>query len=252
MEPIVREHDGAAWADSRDVAAGFRKLHKDVLKAYRNLACSEEFRRRNFAPFYIKDLTGESLSHVRMTKNGFAFLALGFTGAEAAAFKEAYITRFDAMEAELRGRPAVDPVAALNDPTQLRNLLLGYSERMIALEAKVEADKPKAAFYDRFVNADGNYGLQNAARVLGQPPNKFVQHLKGDGYLFYQGGSLVPKVQYRKYFDVKCTMVDDKARYQTFITPLGMQYFARKFGVDRLPLCDEQAQRVHFAGEEAH
>lgn len=38
--PNVFERDGAAFADSRDVAAFFGKLHKDVLKAIRNLLVS--------------------------------------------------------------------------------------------------------------------------------------------------------------------------------------------------------------------
>jgi hypothetical protein len=40
-----------------------------------------------------------------MTKDGFTFLAMGYTGSLAARFKEAYITRFNEMEAQLR--PAV-------------------------------------------------------------------------------------------------------------------------------------------------
>jgi Rha family phage regulatory protein len=43
-----------------------------------------------------------------MTKDGFTFLVMGFTGAEAAKFKLAYITAFNDMEAKLRA-PA--PVA---------------------------------------------------------------------------------------------------------------------------------------------
>ncbi|OAH95758.1 hypothetical protein AZH52_01600 [Proteus mirabilis] len=37
----------------------------------------------------------------QMTKNGFVFLVMGFTGKKAAQFKEAYISEFDRMEAEL-------------------------------------------------------------------------------------------------------------------------------------------------------
>jgi hypothetical protein len=37
-----------------------------------------------------------------MTKDGFVFLAMGFTGPEAGAFKEAYIVEFNRMEAACR------------------------------------------------------------------------------------------------------------------------------------------------------
>ncbi|WP_158600886.1 Rha family transcriptional regulator [Teichococcus wenyumeiae] len=102
LAPIVTIVDGQARADSRDVADFFSKAHKNVLQAIQNLHVSDDFRRRNFQPFKINDLTGESLSHVSMTRDGFTFLAMGFTGATAGAFKEAFIKRFNAMEAQLR------------------------------------------------------------------------------------------------------------------------------------------------------
>ena len=37
-----------------------------------------------------------------MTRDGFSFLVMGFTGAKAAHWKEKYIEAFNAMEAELR------------------------------------------------------------------------------------------------------------------------------------------------------
>lgn len=106
-------------------------------------------------------------------------------------------------------------------------------ERVVLLEHKVEEDAPKAEFYDRFADADGLYGLQNAGRVLHQPPNKFVRWLKQD-YLFYQGGALVPRAPYVKsgLFEVKSELVDDKPRHRTWMTPKGVQYFAKKLGVE--------------------
>lgn len=130
--------------------------------------------------------------------------------------------------------PAID----LSDPVLLVQLLTEHASKRIEAEkrasdaeAQVEAAKPKAEFFDSFVKADGLYGLQNAARVLGEKPNKFVGWLK-QGYLFYQGGSLVPKAYYRDkgVFEVKSVMVEDKARYRTFITPKGLDYLARKLG----------------------
>lgn len=56
--------------DGRDVAAKFGKMHKNVLQAIQNLECSSEFRRLNFQPFKINDLTGESTSHIEMTEEG--------------------------------------------------------------------------------------------------------------------------------------------------------------------------------------
>ncbi|EDX5007318.1 Rha family transcriptional regulator, partial [Salmonella enterica subsp. houtenae] len=56
----------------------------------------------NFQPSEYTDSTGRKLPMYQITKNGFVFLVMGFTGKKAAAFKEAYIAEFDRMENELR------------------------------------------------------------------------------------------------------------------------------------------------------
>ncbi|WP_201829566.1 antA/AntB antirepressor family protein [Microvirga zambiensis] len=136
------------------------------------------------------------------------------------------------LECERRAK-ANPMAAALNDPEYLRKALLINVEKVIALEGQVAEAKPKVEFYDQFANADGVYGLQNAGRVLKQPPNKFIDSLKRK-YLFYQGGALVPYRTYveRGLFTVKMEMVEDKARYRTFVTPKGIQFFADQLGLN--------------------
>lgn len=119
-EPALQIRDGAVYADSRNVADVFGKRHADLLRAIDALECSAEFAQRNFAQgFYTLRETGEQKHRsFKMTKDGFAFLVMGFTGANAARFKEAYIARFNEMEAAIH-RPAQ---AALSDE-QLAGLL---------------------------------------------------------------------------------------------------------------------------------
>lgn len=126
-------------------------------------------------------------------------------------------------------RRANDPVAALNDPAALRGLLLENVEKVIALEAKIEEAKPKTEFYDAYLNSDGLYGLQNAGRALNCRPNLFIRWLK-ENFLFYQGGNLVARIRYIQMgvFEVKTTLVDDKARPQAFITPKGLEYLEKR------------------------
>ncbi|EMH7889936.1 Rha family transcriptional regulator [Salmonella enterica] len=100
--PEVTIENGRAVTTSVAVAEYFRKMHKDVLKKIDNLDCSAEFTERNFAPSEYTDATGRTLPAYQITKNGFVFLVMGFTGKKAAAFKEAYIAEFDRMENELR------------------------------------------------------------------------------------------------------------------------------------------------------
>lgn len=108
IQPVVFELDGRVFANSRDVAAYFKKQHKNVLRDIDNLECSEEFARLNFEPWEMEHPTvpGRMIRSFNMTKDGFTFLVFGFTGKEAAIFKERYIGQFNAMEEELRRRIA--------------------------------------------------------------------------------------------------------------------------------------------------
>lgn len=93
--------------DSRRVAKHFKKLHKNVLRDYDRLECSDEFRRLNFEPTVetrVNPSGGAPIPSrvVRMTKDGFLLLVMGFTGAEAMRIKEAYISAFNAMAEQLQ------------------------------------------------------------------------------------------------------------------------------------------------------
>lgn len=103
---LVEAKNGQAVTSSLVVADYFRKAHKDVLKAIKLLDCSSIFQERNFAPsFYISDLSNGGHKNnpmYYMTRDGFTFLAMGFTGAKALEFKLAYINAFNEMEEKLR------------------------------------------------------------------------------------------------------------------------------------------------------
>ncbi len=116
-KPSVFIHNGQVLTTSRYVADYFRKLHKDVIRKVDTLDCSSDFTERNFTPSEYTDSTGRKLPMYDITKDGFVFLAMGFTGKKAAAFKEAYIAEFNRMEAELHRRPALpEPELDINYP----------------------------------------------------------------------------------------------------------------------------------------
>ena len=99
---VENEH---AVTTSLRVAEVFSKQHKDVLKAVKSLDCSEEFRERNFALSKIDYQNGNIKKQLPMyyiTRDGFMFLVMGFTGKTAAKWKEAYIKAFNEMEAKIR------------------------------------------------------------------------------------------------------------------------------------------------------
>ncbi|WP_074013456.1 Rha family transcriptional regulator [Candidatus Sodalis sp. SoCistrobi] len=110
--PKVIIRNGKAVTTSLDVADYFDKRHERVLDKIRNLDCSPRFTEHNFVSSEYTDSTGRKLPMYTMTKDGFVFLVMGFTGKKAAAFKEAYIAEFNRMEAELYAMPGHNSSAA--------------------------------------------------------------------------------------------------------------------------------------------
>ncbi|MGL4957899.1 MAG: Rha family transcriptional regulator [Plesiomonas sp.] len=97
-----------AKTTSLNVAEYFGKQHKDVIRKIECLDCSPAFTSAHFYAYVQNQEVGTSrrdLKHYEMTKDGFMFLVMGFTGAKAASIKEAFINAFNAMEARLLGNP---------------------------------------------------------------------------------------------------------------------------------------------------
>lgn len=112
--PAVYLSNGRPMTFSYSVAEVFEKEHKNVLRDIDDLGCSAEFRRLNFEPTFraVPGPNGATRQErcFEITKDGFTILAMGYTGVKAMAFKEAYIQRFNEMEASLRqGGPSIPP-----------------------------------------------------------------------------------------------------------------------------------------------
>ncbi|WP_339023380.1 Rha family transcriptional regulator [Aeromonas salmonicida] len=112
---IISLQQGQLVTTSLKVAELFGKRHDDVLKKIRNLECSSDFRLRNFSETFQTVIMPKSASKQtpvwEMTKDGFIFVVMGFTGAKAAATKEAYINAFNWMAEQLaaqRPQPAIN------------------------------------------------------------------------------------------------------------------------------------------------
>lgn len=91
---------------SLDVAETFEKNHRDVMESIRNIETN--ISRAEFsALFYLgsyKASNGKINPMYLMTRDGFTFLAMGYTGVKAMQFKLAYIKQFNAMERALQGK----------------------------------------------------------------------------------------------------------------------------------------------------
>lgn len=144
---LVLEQDGHLWTTSLIVAEEFEKRHADVLRAIAALECSAGFTERNFALSDHVDSTGRSLPMYRMTRDGFMFLAMGFTGPKAAALKERFIAAFNE-----RSRPkTMLEIMAMNV-----QILQDQAKQLAAVDMKIDrldasTDAKFLAFERKFI-----------------------------------------------------------------------------------------------------
>ena len=105
IDDAVFIQDQQVKTTSLKVAEFFAKQHKNVIQKIESLDCSPEFTSANFSAHVQTIEIGNGASreskYYEMTKDGFMFLVMGFTGAAAAKIKEAYINTFNQMAAML-------------------------------------------------------------------------------------------------------------------------------------------------------
>ena len=132
------------------------------------------------------DTLGGAQQLATVNESGLYSLILTSRKAEAKRFKK-WITSEVLPSIRKTGTygVAADPMAVLSDPAAMRALLLGYTEKVIALQGKVEVLEPKAEALDRFMTVtDGSFCLTDAAKALQVPPRKFIAKLQEMGWIY--------------------------------------------------------------------
>jgi len=100
MRKFVEARNGEVFTSTRQVAEAFEKLHNHVIAKVRALECSDQFLTDNFSSVQFEH-RGNTYEAFEMTKDGFIFLVMSFTGKKAAAIKEGYIAAFNWMAEQL-------------------------------------------------------------------------------------------------------------------------------------------------------
>jgi phage regulator Rha-like protein len=99
-------------------------------------------------------------------------------------FTARLVDRWQQLEAE-----AADPMKALSDPATLRQVLLGYTEKVMELEAQVQAAAPKVEAYARLVDAEGLLNPTNAAKALQVEPSKVFKFMRTNRWVYRRPGA---------------------------------------------------------------
>lgn len=80
----------------------YTREHKSILRAIREMKCSDKFRGEHYAPSEYTDARGKKQPCIEMDRDGFTLLVMGFSDPKSMYFKEKYIEEFNAMESELK------------------------------------------------------------------------------------------------------------------------------------------------------
>lgn len=117
MTNLVIMKDRQAVTSSLQVAEGFEKQHKHVIEAIETKIQSVE-NSAHYKSMFVEgeyiDSRGRQQKVYFMNRDGFAFIAMGFTGRKADEFKLKYINAFNQMENEIKtSKLPTDPMEIL-------------------------------------------------------------------------------------------------------------------------------------------
>lgn len=135
------------------------------------------------------DARGRRQRSNHVNESGLYALILGSKKPAARRFKR-WVTRevLPAIHRTGSFGGQADLHAALNNPAAVRALLLGYTEKVIALQATAEEQAPKVAALDRLAGVDGSLAITDAAKGLKLPPSSLFKWLEANGWIYHRPG----------------------------------------------------------------
>lgn len=230
-ELVFKSSKGNPVTTSLTVAEEFEKDHKNVLRDIENLSCSQEFRRLNFALSSYKNSQNKTQPMYVMTKDGFSFLAMGYTGSKAGQFKEKFIEAFNQMEAALK---SLNPTNL--SKLEILQLAIESEKKALALEAENKKLAPKAEFAERVIDTETRVDIGQAAKLLKLPfgRNTFFRALRECGIFFKNRNE--PKQEFieRGYFELFMVVIPtehhgDISASKITVTQKGLFWLSKQF-----------------------
>ncbi|MYU73753.1 phage regulatory protein/antirepressor Ant [Ligilactobacillus salivarius] len=180
MNELVIMHDQQAVTTSLILAEAFEKEHSKVIRSIEQKinGAKNGLVKNMFAEATYLDKKGEQRKMYYLNRDGFTFIAMGFTGRKADEFKLKYIDAFNRMEERIK-----------QQPTQYK-LPQTYSEALIELAKEVEKNEelqPKADKYDRYLSNKGLITITEIAKEYGMSGRELNKFLHEKGVIYKRG-----------------------------------------------------------------
>lgn len=174
IELVMSNQQGRDITTSLLVAEVFQKRHDNVLRDIRNLECSDEFRLANFELLVeMRQLPQGGATKAEwyeMTKDGFSFLVMGYTGKKAAEFKELFIREFNKRESLLKDEEYIiqRSMEIINRRVKALEAAVETKSRQLALQGQVIIEQaPKVAYHDKVLQSTTLHPITIIAKEMG-------------------------------------------------------------------------------------
>lgn len=140
MNELVIMHDRQVVTTSLILAEAFEKQHKNVIQAKIEPAENSARYKQMFYEGIYTDKKGEQRKMYYLNRDGFTFIAMGFTGRKADEFKLKYIDAFNKMEEQIRNQ-SLQVLNQSTDDLKRANLLYKIANLTSDEELKEESLK---------------------------------------------------------------------------------------------------------------
>lgn len=238
---VLTNNQGNNVTTSLIIAEVFNKEHKNVLRDIQELSCSQEFRELNFAPSSYTSSQGKELPMFEITKNGFSFLVMGYTGGKAGEFKEKFINEFDKRDSLLKNDDYIlgRALTILTERTKaLEQSLEQKDQRLELQEAVIKQSAPKVEYYDEVLDSKGLISTTIIAKDLGMSAESLNRKLNQLAIIYKQGNTWVPYAKYQdkgfcksKTFPYTDHDGKQKSAIHFYWTEQGREFIMNKFKV---------------------
>jgi phage antirepressor YoqD-like protein len=218
---------------SREIAELTGKEHKHVLRDARKMLEDLGLSEEGYAQSWTDPQNSQTYAGLALPKELTITLVAGYS----TVMRHRIVRRWQELEAAA-AQPA-DPMVVLNDPAAMRGLLLGYTEKVLALEHRVETLEPKADALDRIADSDGLMNPTCAAKALQVQPKRVFDWMRTHGWVYRRAGARSDVAYQDKIaaglltHKVHVALREDgseKVCEQVMVTPKGLTKLAQEMG----------------------
>jgi Rha family phage regulatory protein len=215
---VIQNKTGRDVTTSLIIAEIFGKEHSKVCRDINEMACSPEFNNANFGCIEYLDVRGRKQDAYEITKDGFSFLVMGYTGAKAGEFKEKFIAEFNKREYLLKNDDYIIERAmdVLRSRTRLLEAQLeAKGEQLRLQESVIKESAPKVMYFDTVLQSETAITTTIIAKDNGMSAESLNNLLHKKGIIYKMTGTWV---LYGKYQDKGYT----KSKVYTYVDGHGV------------------------------